>query len=247
MKNIWKKNQIIITALAVLIAVAGYFNFSGKDSEMVMQELTGNDAVSEDTQKMTVSDSGEITYSDADATEEISEEEEEVAKTDTADITEETELAENIEEEDGKEEEGQETEESQDTTGEAVLVNASVNSGFFETARLNREQTRAKNKETLLSIVDNANLSEKEKKSALKAMVAMTDIAERENATEMLLAAKGFEDVVVSIVDGSADVIVNANNLTSQQIAQIEDIVKRKTDIKAENIVISPVGVNNGK
>lgn len=29
MKNIFKKNQIIITALAVMIAVAGYLNYSG--------------------------------------------------------------------------------------------------------------------------------------------------------------------------------------------------------------------------
>ena len=29
MKHMWKKNQIIITALAALVAVAGYLNYSG--------------------------------------------------------------------------------------------------------------------------------------------------------------------------------------------------------------------------
>ncbi|MBS6561194.1 MAG: SpoIIIAH-like family protein, partial [Clostridiales bacterium] len=31
MKNIVKKNQLIITALSIMIAVAGYLNFSGRE------------------------------------------------------------------------------------------------------------------------------------------------------------------------------------------------------------------------
>ena len=58
-----------------------------------------------------------------------------------------------------------------------------------------------------------------------------------------MLEAKGFSDAVVSISQGNADVIVNAKELSSQQIAQIEDIVKRKTGIAAHNIVITPVKV----
>ena len=73
-------------------------------------------------------------------------------------------------------------------------------------------------------------------------IVGMTAIAEKETATENLLTAKGFSDVVVSMVDDSVDVIVNAKNLTEKQIAQIEDIVKRKTEVTADKIVISPVG-----
>ena len=51
--------------------------------------------------------------------------------------------------------------------------------------------------------------------------------------------AKGFADPVVSISEGKADVVVNAASITDPQRAQIEDIVKRKTQIPAENIVIS--------
>ena len=72
-------------------------------------------------------------------------------------------------------------------------------------------------------------------------MVAMTTIAEQEMAAEILLEAKGFPDVVVSISDGSVDVVVNATELTEAQRAQIEDIVKRKTNIEAANIVISTI------
>ena len=75
-------------------------------------------------------------------------------------------------------------------------------------------------------------------------MVAMTDIAEREAAAEMLLEAKGFTDVVVSITDGNADVVLNMGEVTDAKRAQIEDIVKRKTNVEAQNIVITPIQGN---
>ena len=72
-------------------------------------------------------------------------------------------------------------------------------------------------------------------------MVKMTSIAEKEAAAEILLEAKGFSDVVVSINEGAVDVVVNASVLDDAMRAQIEDIVKRKTDISPENIIISTV------
>ena len=86
-----------------------------------------------------------------------------------------------------------------------------------------------------------STISEEQKKSAINEMISMTDISERETAAEILLAAKGFSDSIVSITGDSADVVVNATELTDAQRAQIEDIVKRKTGIGAENLVITPL------
>ena len=72
-------------------------------------------------------------------------------------------------------------------------------------------------------------------------MVSMTAIAEKETAAEILLEAKGFQDVVVSLHSDSVDVVVNALELNDVQRAQIEDIVSRKTDVPVENIIISTV------
>ena len=68
----------------------------------------------------------------------------------------------------------------------------------------------------------------------------MAQIAEQEAAAELLLETKGFEECIVSITDGKADVIVNETQLSEAQRAQIEDAVKRKTNISGENIVITP-------
>ena len=115
------------------------------------------------------------------------------------------------------------------------------NVDFAAEMKLTREQVRAKNKETLLGIVNSATLTDEQKQAAVDQMIALTDTAEREAAAEMLLEAKGFTDVVVSITDNAADVVLNMGDITDAKRAQVEDIVKRKTNISAENIIITPI------
>ena len=79
----------------------------------------------------------------------------------------------------------------------------------------------------------------------IRQVANITKNSEKENAAELMLQAKGFQNAVVSINDGNADVVVDANGLTEQQIAQIEDIVRRKTGIEADKIVITPVKVTD--
>ena len=64
---------------------------------------------------------------------------------------------------------------------------------------------------------------------------------EKEAATELLLEAKGFENVVVNLTGETADIVVPDTKVDDASRAQIEDIVKRKTGIAAENIVITPM------
>ena len=216
MKKLLRKNQIIITALVVMVAVAGYLSMTGKDE---LSMTANNDSVT---------DKEVADISDEDI---VLDEDESVS---TASVS-------AVETKEKKSVETSAKEDSNDTAskenaGEAVLVSNSVSKNYFEEAKLSREQTRAKNKETLTDLVNN--------KKAMNEIVKMTAINEKETATENLLSAKGFPEAVVTIVEDSVDVIVNAENLTEQQIAQIEDVVKRKTECSPDKIVISPVGKN---
>ena len=126
-----------------------------------------------------------------------------------------------------------------DNPGEAVLTSGMTVSDYIANVQLNREQIRAKNRDTLNDIINNANIEEAAKQEAIQYMIAMTAVSEKENAAETLLQAKGFADPVVSLTGGKVDVVINAASITDQQRAQIEDIVKRKTEVGAENIVIT--------
>lgn len=90
-----------------------------------------------------------------------------------------------------------------------------------------------------MELINSDQIPDTEKQAAIQNMIRLTEIAEKENAAETLLQAKGFVDPVVSITENQVDVVVNAASLTDPERAQIEDIVKRKTEIGAEGIVIT--------
>ena len=74
---------------------------------------------------------------------------------------------------------------------------------------------------------------------AIQDMIDLTEVSEKENAAETLLMAKGFSDPVVSITKDKVDVVINAPSITDPQRAQIEDIVKRKAEVGADQIIIT--------
>ena len=190
MKKVIKKNQVIITSLAILIAVAGYLNFADVDLGFKDKEAsTDSSSILEDAGYDLTDDS--LTNS-------------------------------------------QET----DTPGEAVLTGST---GFAAQAKISREQVRSQNKADLQDIINNEGIDDEEKQEAIHTMVSMTDLSEKEAAAELLLEAKGFKDVVVNLTGETADIVVPDAELSDAQRAQIEDIVKRKTGIAAENIVITPL------
>ncbi len=198
MKKIFKKNQFIVTFLAVLIAVAGYLNYANNfDKKNAAKKVSNStyDSVYEKDKLINGKD--------------------------------------DIESLDGEESETAEP-------GSAVLANGSTFSSYMAQAKLNKEQTRSKNKETLLEVINNDVATEKEKKKAVKSMVKLTENNEIENTIETLLKAKGFSDVVVTINDNQADVVISQAEIGDDKRAQIEDVIKRKTDIEVKNITITP-------
>ena len=243
MKNLVKKNQLMITALAIMIAIAGYLQFAGSDLEKDI--LTVRDGAAS-----AVDSGGVITENyTAGILENIMDEdyifdlsEEDLLQGNASDI-ESLETDVNVITKDYMET-GMKVDEvkpdADEVPGEAVFT-SSAGVEILAQAKLLKEQTRARNKETLMNIINSETLSEAQKQEAINSMVNMTAIAEKEAAAEILLEAKGFSGVVVSIEGNSADVVVNAADLTEAQRAQIEDIIMRKADISPENIIISTI------
>lgn len=248
MKNLIKKNQLMITALAIMIAIAGYLQFAGTDLEDEYLEVTDGNVY---TSEANLTGSGDIVTGTYTAQELLDLSEEDLLQTGVTDIESLDSDMEGAPVDDfldvgaqitqNLSAEGQtNTPEEGEIPGEAVFTSTSGIAVLSE-AKLLKEQTRAKNKETLLEIINSAGLTDEQKQEAVDNMVKMTAIAEKEAAAEILLEAKGFSDVVVSINGDAVDVVVNAAALDDVMRAQIEDIVTRKTEIAPENIIISTV------
>lgn len=247
MKKLFRRNQIIITTLAIMIAAAGYLNYAGKQElvsgdqvfEAGMMDISDEDILAEN-QLMAEGPLTEIVspeegMDDVDQvgnTADIEEAQQQVSSDVAAGEPEQLASAEG-------EETGDDSQAGMENPGEAVLTSGMNVSEYIAGVQLSREQVRARNKETLNEIINNEAIDQAAKQQAIQNLVRMTEVSEKENAAETLLMAKGFADPVVSITDGKVDVVINAAQITDPQRAQIEDIVKRKAEVGAENIVIT--------
>lgn len=86
----------------------------------------------------------------------------------------------------------------------------------FVSIKLNREQSRSQNKETLLEIINGDGMDAQAVQAATDAYVKLTEDAEKEQEAESILAAKGFGEAIVSIGDSGVDVILNCTDLPDE-------------------------------
>jgi len=205
-----KRNQVMITALLVMVMVAGYLNFSEVKSAQSMETVS---VMGDDNMYSALVQDGEI-----------------VVLADDEDM-------------DVYSENGYDMITAQaeaDDTGAAVFVSSQTQEGtFFVQAKLEREQARAKQQAMLTEMLNNENLTSEEISLCTNNMLTIQQRIEKETAAEAMIKAKGFTNVYVRIDDETVDVVVDKEELTESDIAQIEDIVKRKTSMSSDKIRIS--------
>ena len=202
MKRVFRKNQIVVAALALMIAAAGYLNYTYENDEKEIATMaTKNEKQDEKKTKKTASLTEKEILTDTEA-----------SSSDMGD----------------------------DHAGETVLTDSkNVQVSKAASLKMDREQTRAAAKSTLMEVVNNSALTDVEKQAAVEELAVMTELAQKEAACELMLSSKGFEEAVVSIAADGADVILNATEITDAQRAPVEDIINRKAGIAADHIVIS--------
>ena len=110
---------------------------------------------------------------------------------------------------------------------------------YFAEAKLDREQSRAKQKDLLNEMLGNKNISQEQKAKCTESMLELQKRIEKETAAETMIESKGFREAYVRMDDKTVDVVVDKENLTDAEVAQIEDIVKRKTGMDASCIRIN--------
>ncbi len=220
-----KRNQIIITALVVMIAVAGYLSYN--DNKSVKQ-----------TNGIELTDSGELNPLI------LGEDTDENALTNSEVITDDIGIA--LTPEDAAKVAA--SEEGEDGT-ESIFVNApesdsvklsATGENFFVSAKITRENQHSKQKTSYTELMNNKNISEDKRAEVADNLLELQERIAKENAAETMLEAKGFKEVYVRIDDVTVDVVVNKENLSDAEIAQIQDIVQRKTGMAVDKIKISP-------
>ena len=135
------------------------------------------------------------------------------------------------------------TPESAKILGEAKLVNADAydeteDDAYFTSAVLNRQRSRDEALQTLQVVIDSSESMPDVKDEALSQMINIASDIETEAMVEETVKAKGFEDCIAMINDGSINVVVKSPGLLTNEVALITEIVVEETVFAPENIKI---------
>lgn len=224
-----KRNQIIVTALVIMVAIAGYLNYNDrKNNEVASKEASNN--------LNGILEPSNIDYEEF-AGNGILDGEINIATTNG--VTPESTGSEKTTQEGIVPNEVQVADNSD--AGTAVFVNNNLDNTYFVQAKLDREQARAKQKDVLTEMINNVNVDKEQRAECANAMLEIQKRVEKETAAEAMIESKGFDEAYVRIDDNTVDVVVSKSELTDAEKAQIEDIVVRKTGISVDNIRISPL------
>lgn len=231
MKRIFKKNQIVIFVIGLMLITAGYLNFTNTENNKALETAALADAE----EMASLGDarlvsSGNIVelntvVNDEGTTEsnlinEVMSEEGTISNNEEVDANELTET--NILAGEGE-------------TIDTGAINADE---YFTTSKLERETMYSQRIENYQEILNNANVSEAQKKLAQEEITA---IGEEQNAimiAENLIKTKGIDDLIIFVNGESINVIVKGDDLEKEEIAQMQNIITRELEADISNIHI---------
>jgi len=126
-----------------------------------------------------------------------------------------------------------------ETVNENELLETVQEDTYFTTSKLERENIYSQMLETYQEIYNNTNSTAEQKSQAIQEIANINKTKNAIMIAENLVIAKGFEDIVIFSNANSVSVIIKAEKLEPDQIAQIQNIVSRELSVGAEIINIS--------
>lgn len=210
-----KKNQVIIYAIAIMLMTAGYFNLTTNTNSENSVETSMQIESRDDTLLADIGDATLVSSNDVIGEDEKSEKEHPV--------------------------EGQNTETKQDEEKENTIESNSniIKNEYFIQSKLERDTMYSQMLETYENVLNSANSLEVQRQSATKEMTKINETKNGIMICENLIKTKGFENSVIFVNGESISVIIGADEIKTEQIAQVQNIISREMKAKIENIHIS--------
>lgn len=228
MKTILKKNQVILSVIAVMLIAAGYMNYTANSKDTLQ---TSELMDSEKYGKL-----GDAAFVSANVVEETNKEAEENSKNQESENTENAEI-------EGEKEATAETNSTENTENitkeETVQTSANESDQYFTESKLSREKMYSQMLESYQKILQNNNITDTQKEISQNEIKKINDTKNAIMITENLIKNKGFDDVLIFVNGDSISVVIKAEDLSKEQIAQIQNIVSRELKAEIENVHIS--------
>lgn len=252
-KKIMKKNQVVLLALALMLMTAGYMNYTNNhenenmllaslgDAKLVSANVVNNENIVNEVNNMVVDSNNEENI-----LEQNNINEENQIEGNTTNETEETKINnvdsnEPISNENNVE--NQTAEEVVSTINEESKVQETstkqTDNDYFTRSKLERETMYSQMLETYTKILENGNISSEQKDIAENEIKNINNTKNAIMIAENLLATKGFENAIIFVNSPSINVVIKGENLETQEVAQIQNIIQRELNADIENIHIT--------
>lgn len=213
--KILKRNQLVILVISLMLVTAGYLNFTSTNNNEANKDIVAElgDATLVSSNNIEKEEENIVENKEEDYEKKEEKEEEDIATQETDNINEQEE-------------------------GEKIVETVQEDT-YFTTSKLERENIYSQMLETYQEIYNNTNSSSEQKEAAIQEIAKINKTRNAIMIAENLVIAKGFEDIVIFANSNSVSVIIKAEKLDPEQIAQIQNIVSRELEVGAEIINIS--------
>lgn len=213
----FKKSEIAIYAISLMLVAAGYFNYStfNQKTEETYSEDVGN--ISEQYANVgdavLVSNNETENVTDENNTSAQNTENNTVAETNTKTIS---------------------------PSSETTETKTENETDYYANAKLNRDKMYAEMISNYEKIINNQNASEAQKSIATQEITKINNTKNAIMISENLIGTKGFNNCVILENDGSVNVVVNVQGgLNKENVAKLQNIVSRELKVEIDNIHIT--------
>lgn len=231
---VFKRKQIVVLSLVLMLVVAGYLQYSYKKGSTSVNNS--------DNSRL-----GEAVYVDSEfavSSDDKKEDKSKDKKEDNKDVKSKEDNKENKSNTNNKTSDKDNTKgigEADKKSSESLDASKEAND-FFARAKLDKEVNRGRNSDTLKAIADDSGLTKEARTKAYEKVTRLAENSDREMRIENLIMKNGISDAIAFFADdGSVDIVVKAPNLSSSQTAQIYDIVSRQANLDIDKIRIKNI------
>ena len=215
--KVLKRNQLIVLVMSLMLITAGYLNFTANHENLSTS---------------TIADRSDEKIGDAEFVSTIPKEDESLIEEET--------ISNIINENQGeKKKEGIEEIEEIEKNSIETTSSSKKDDYYFTNSKLERNNMYSENLEAYQEIYNNPNSTADSKKEAIDKINKINNTKNSIMIAENLIIAKGFKDVVIFVNEGSVSVVIKAEELKQEEVAQIQNIVSRELNVSVDLIHIS--------
>ena len=213
-----KKNQIVIYVIALMLMAVAYLNYTTNTAEQSVEASLQMEA-RDDSNTANIGDATLVSSNDV------------LSNTESSNTTnnENTINTTNT------------TNDNSDSNSETTQtsVQTSTDDDYFTKSKLERDTMYSQMLESYENILNSTNSLETQKQSATDEIKKINDTKNSIMICENLIQTKGFENSIIFVNGDSISVIIKSDELTQEEVAQIQTIISREMNAEIENIHIS--------